>query len=222
MRTEESKVIQFDSRHQVLAELQRAGLNTAICDGLSIESLNELMCGVKNILISSQQEKMSYELRKPKKATLSNIDKKIISRMMSSSGKVSSVALSKELGIPFTTLQRHKKKLEKLIETNYSIRLEELGWKKATLFVSISKRELVTIGKEILELNKSIVSVRRIIGSMNGDLAVEMMFRTNNDIVHRIEEIRGVAGVEQVGWFESMGPAIGVNEKYYEEILTSL
>lgn len=218
---DDAKVLQINSRHQVLAELQNAGINTIICDGLSIESLNELMSGVQNILLSNQKRKTSDKTPAPKTAILSYTDRKIISKLMLSSGKVSSVALSKELDIPFTTLQRRKKKLEeKLIETNYSIRIEELGWKRATLLVSTSKCDPVAIGKEILKLNKFIVSVRKIIGSIDRDLAIEVIFKMSNDIVKIIEQIKLVSGIEQVSWIENIGPIIASNESYYEDVLT--
>jgi DNA-binding Lrp family transcriptional regulator len=216
---EENKLLYFDSRHEALAELQKVGLNTTICDGLSLESLNELMQGVKRILRSRQSER-TIQGSAPRRTTLTNIDKKIISRLISSSGRVSAPSLSKELDIPLTTLQRHKRKLEdKLIETNYSVKLEELGWKKVTLLVSISKADPVKVGKEILELSRSVISVRRIMGSMSMDLAAEMIFKTNEDLVSMMEKIRLISGVGQIAWMEIVGTPIGINEKYYEEVL---
>lgn len=217
---EQNKTVHFDSRHRVLAELQSAGLNTALCDGLSIESLDELMSGIRRILHAHQCNNKRPSSSNPRKAVLTHADKKIIARLMSSSGRVSSSTLAKELEIPLTTLQRHKKRLEgKIIETSYSIRFEELGWRKVTFLASISKRDPVTLGKEILGLHRSIISVRRIIGSANMDLAIEMIFKTNEEIVRMMEKLRSLAGVEQIAWIESIGGTIANNDKYYEEIL---
>jgi DNA-binding Lrp family transcriptional regulator len=60
---------------------------------------------------------------------LSNIDREILKAVLSPSGKnFSSTLLSKKLGVPQTTIQRRRSRLEKeFLELSYSLNLEKFG-----------------------------------------------------------------------------------------------
>ncbi|MGH9992620.1 MAG: winged helix-turn-helix transcriptional regulator, partial [Nitrososphaera sp.] len=62
------------------------------------------------------------------------VDKKVLKSLLDSSGRVSSLALSRKLEIPLTTVQRRRKRLEgEFLEVSYSLRLDKLGWRRAEL-----------------------------------------------------------------------------------------
>src|SRR5215510_5388117 len=79
---------------------------------------------------------------------LSEVDKKMLQTLLASSGRISSLALSRKLEIPLTTIQRRRKRLEsEFLEVDYSLRLDKLGWRNADLLISTSRGAASSIGK---------------------------------------------------------------------------
>ena len=79
------------------------------------------------------------EMKSLKKTTrlLSNVDREILKGILSPDGKhSSSTLLSKKLGIPQTTIQRRRTRLEKeFLESSYSLNLEKFGWRRVDLLI---------------------------------------------------------------------------------------
>ena len=152
---------------------------------------------------------------------LSDVDKKMLQTLLASSGRVSSLALSRKLEIPLTTIQRRRKRLEsEFLEVAYSLRLDKLGWRKADLLISTSKGKAHSIGKDLLT-NNAVTRVCRSIGEHTIDLHAEIVFKTNIDLVHVIEWIKSLDGVDGVMWTEPI-ELMGKNTNKLEDVLKSL
>ena len=60
---------------------------------------------------------------------LSDIDKKLLQILLSPNGNIASSSLSKELGVPITTIRRRRKRLERdYLKVHYVLDIEKFGW----------------------------------------------------------------------------------------------
>jgi DNA-binding Lrp family transcriptional regulator len=215
---ERSEII--TSRREVLASLNGHGLVISEFDSLSLDSLSELLQGVKNIMTSGKESDLSSKRPEDTKTQLSAADKKIVKRLISSSGRVSSLLLSRELDIPLTTTQRRRKRLEEeFIEAHYSLKVGKLGWRKATLFISMSQGDSIVTGKEIFESSDKIISLSRVLGTREADLRAEIVFKNNSDLAGLIDLIKSHPHVQDISWSETLNE-LGTRE-YPEAILDS-
>jgi DNA-binding Lrp family transcriptional regulator len=151
-------------------------------------------------MLEQEEEQLPAQLRSTKKLT--GVDKKVLRALLSSSGKVSSVELSRKLEVPVTTIQRRRKRLEsEFLEVAYTLKLEKLGWRKANLLVSTSKGMTASVGKNLLS-NNTVTRVHRSIGEHTIDLNAEVVFKNNTELLNTIEWIKSLDGVKDVIWTE--------------------
>jgi hypothetical protein len=121
-----------------------------------------------------------------------------------------------------TTVQRRRKRLESdLVERNYLLKAERLGWRTATLYITSENGSSIAIGKKILEMNEMVSSVMRNMGENDMDIRVELFFRTNIELASILELIKSIKGVRNVVWSESI-ELIGKNDGCYQKIIDSL
>jgi DNA-binding Lrp family transcriptional regulator len=197
------------SRHEILKELEDLGVNSEELASVSIDSLAGLLKGL-HALIDAHSEQHRRRPGRPKRSesdmpVLTKSDKTILHHLFSSQGHVSSLKLSRELDIPLSTIQRRRKRLQDgLLETHYSLRIEKLGWRSATLLISTTNRAIESIGTEILGMSDLVSSVSRAMGGSNFDLRVEVVFKTNADLMTLIDRIKLTEGVSGIIWSESL------------------
>jgi DNA-binding Lrp family transcriptional regulator len=207
------------SRTEILEELEDTGVNVDGLGTLSISQLESLLAGLNNLLAKSlyRQERQG-DGQKP--ITLSKVDKGILKYfILSQSSNVTSMNLAKELGIPLSTIQRRKKKLqENLIETTCRLRLGRLGWREASLSISCGNAATQGLGSEILQISDAIISVSKTIGNTETNLSVQVVFRTNTDLMALIDRIKEKEGVKKVLWSESI-EVIGRNNDAYVKLV---
>ena len=152
---------------------------------------------------------------------LTAVDKRMLQTLLASSGRVSSLALSRKLEIPLTTIQRRRKRLEsEFLEVAYSLKLDKLGWRRADLLISTSSGRASAIGKELLSHN-SITRVCRSIGEHTIDLHAEIVFKNNTELLHVIEWIKALEGVADVVWTEPV-EVVGKKQPVPDQILQEL
>ena len=146
------------------------------------------------------------------------VDKKVLKSLLDSSGRVSSLALSRRLEIPLTTVQRRRKRLEsEFLEVSYSLKLDKLGWRRAELFISTHNGMTSAVGKELLN-HSSITRVAKSIGEHTIDLRADSVFKSNKDLLSVIEWIKSLEGVRDVAWTEAV-EMIGKNSAIQYEII---
>ena len=132
------------------------------------------------------------------------MDRRMLQILLLSHGRVSSPTLAKQLGIPLTTTQRRRKRLEtEYIDMFYVLRLEKLGWRKANLLISIEKGMATKAGKTLLS-HVAVTRVGRTIGEHTIDLSAEVVFKDNAELLNIIEWVKSTEGIRQVIWTESV------------------
>lgn len=208
-------------KHQVLEELDEMGINSEYIRNLPIADLNDLLTSVQNLVVNHQPKRGRPRRDAAQPVTLSNADKRILHHLFSSVGHVSSLVLSRELGIPLSTVQRRRKKLESsLIDRYYALRPEKFGWRTATLSVETASADASALGRKILSTSDLVSSVTRTMGEANCDLRVELVFKSNQDLLVLVDLIKGMEGVRSVHWSESVA-VLGRKLDYFEKMIDS-
>ncbi len=200
-----------------MTEMEALGINTSALESLTIGQLSDLLFGLNRMANTKSIHKP--EPGEKQKMSLSSTDKKMLTALLHSNGDMSSLALSRQLRIPLTTVQRRRKRLEQVIDSSYSLKIEEFGLRMITFFVTVEGRTAVEVGKEVLNLQR-IVSVERMIGG-NIDVEIKAIVATNNDIAQLSEQLKTIAGVKELSWNERVS-IVGKNSGVYVSIIESL
>jgi DNA-binding Lrp family transcriptional regulator len=144
------------------------------------------------------------QVSETRKGKLSDLDRRMLQILLLSHGKVSSPTLAKQMGIPLTTTQRRRKRLEsEYIDMFYVLRIEKLGWRRANLLISIEKGMATKTGKALLG-HIAVTRVGRTIGEHTIDLSAEVVFKDNAELLNIIEWVKSTQGVRQVIWTEAV------------------
>lgn len=140
-----------------------------------------------------------------KTKSLSQLDKEMLQILLSpNGGKETSRAIAKSLNIPATTIQRHRRRLEsEMLTMNYGLDLKIFGLHKVHFFVSTGSGKTMTVAKDLAKL-KQVVSVERSIGQQTIDLHMLTIVEDNADILEMMEMVKGMEGVKDVIWSETV------------------
>jgi DNA-binding Lrp family transcriptional regulator len=172
----------------------------------------------RGIVLPAEHAK-SHKLGLAKAPRLSDIDKKILRALLSSAGAVSSATLSDELGIPLSTVQRRRRRLEShLVDKSYTLRAESFGMRTAELFISTKNGSTSAVANKLLALGAMVDSVVRVIGDNCTNIILDVRFRTNPELLRVIEQIRSFNGVVAVSWIERIGVE-GQNSEIWQGII---
>ncbi|MEO9295946.1 MAG: winged helix-turn-helix transcriptional regulator [Nitrososphaera sp.] len=207
-----------NQRIEIIEELEDLGVVTSSLSLLTDGELESLLGS-----LSSLVEAHAPRRGRPRAGTngpviLSEVDRKILQRFFSKHGDITSLSLSKELGVPLSTVQRRRKRLEdNLIEISYSPRLEKLGWRTASLSI-LAGCNVQELGEAILEMSDRVLSATRIIGRDDADMVVQVVFRTNSELMSLIDLIKEKEGVHAVSWSEVV-ELIGTNTAGYLQVI---
>jgi DNA-binding Lrp family transcriptional regulator len=137
-----------------------------------------------------------------KKPILSEIDKKILKVLLNPNGRITSEKLANQLGIPRTTVQRRRGILEKrFLQFEYTLKLEELGFRRVDFLISTENGMSVSVGQEMLKRDE-VVYVGRSVGEHTIDLRAELIIKDNSELLDLLEVVKGMAGVREVEWTE--------------------
>lgn len=132
----------------------------------------------------------------------SNLDKKILKVLLDPIGRISTKALGEKLDIPRTTLQRRRNFLEKhFLEFNYSLRLNDLGYRRVDFLIYTEGGSNAAIGEKLLERDE-VVYVGSSIGEHTIDLRAEVIIKDNAQLLDLLEEVKGMPRVKDVVWSE--------------------
>lgn len=135
---------------------------------------------------------------------LSESDKEILKVLLSPDNGVkrSSSLLARKLGIPQTTIQRRKKRLEKdFLTSTYTLNLERFGWRRVDLLIYTRNGKTDSVANRLLE-NEEVVYVGKSIGEHTIDLRVEIIVRDNSELLNILEKVKAMDGVNDVIWSE--------------------
>jgi DNA-binding Lrp family transcriptional regulator len=134
--------------------------------------------------------------------SLSEVDKTILKDLLSPNGRKSSLSLANGLGIPLTTIQRRRKRLEKeFLESNYSLNLDKFGWRRVDFFISTKNGKNDDVAIDLFGLNE-VTFVGKSIGAHTIDLRAETIIKGNEQLLDLLEKIKGMGGVTDAIWSE--------------------
>jgi DNA-binding Lrp family transcriptional regulator len=133
---------------------------------------------------------------------LSPVDRNLLKTLLAPDGKHSSKTLAKKLGIPATTVQRRRKRLEKeFLTLTYTLDLAKFGWHKVDFLIATESGKTGLIGKTLLKRDE-VIYVGKSIGQHTIDLRVETILRDNAEILRMMELLKSMEGVKDVVWTE--------------------
>lgn len=135
---------------------------------------------------------------------LSELDKEILKVLLSPDNGVkrSSLLLAKKLGIPQTTIQRRKKRLEKdFLTSSFTLNIEKFGWRRVDLLIYTKNGKTDSVANKLLE-NEEVVYVGKSIGEHTIDLRVEIIVKDNAELLDILEKVKSMDGVNDVVWSE--------------------
>ena len=137
------------------------------------------------------------------KATyLSNVDRKLLKALLIPNGKISTKSLAKKLGLPATTLQRRRKRLEKeFLKLSYTLDLSRFGWHRVDFLIATESGKTGRIGMELLKRDE-VIYVGKSIGQHTIDLRVETVLKDNGEILRMMELMKAMEGIREVVWTE--------------------
>ena len=85
---------------------------------------------------------------------LSDIDKKLLQILLSPNGDVKSSSISKELGVPITTIRRRRKRLEtEFLKSYYVLDVDKFGWRRVDFFISIKNGKINSVANKLMEID---------------------------------------------------------------------
>ena len=132
---------------------------------------------------------------------LTPVDRKLLKVLLTPDGKHSSKALARKLGIPATTVQRRRKRLEEFLKLNYTLDLSRFGWHKVDFLIATENGKTGLIGKALLARDE-VIYVGKSIGQHTIDLRVETILEGNAEILRMMELLKATKGIKDVVWTE--------------------
>jgi DNA-binding Lrp family transcriptional regulator len=137
-----------------------------------------------------------------KKGLLSEVDRELLKALLNPNGKSSTGLLSNKLGIPKTTIQRRRKRLEKeFLRLSYSLNLEKFGWRRVDLLIATRNGKTSSVAKQLLS-NEEITYVGKSIGEHTIDLRAEIIIKDNAQLLDVLERVKAMDGVNDTIWSE--------------------
>jgi DNA-binding Lrp family transcriptional regulator len=152
-------------------------------------------------LTSSNNNKINPNTR-IKILSLSDLDRKLLKILLSPDGRISSKVIARKLGIPATTVQRRRKRLEsEFLTFTYSLDLKKFGWHRVDFFIATEGGKTMDVAKELLK-REEVIHVGRSIGQQTIDLHVQTILQDNADILNMMELLKSTPGIKDVIWSE--------------------
>jgi hypothetical protein len=110
--------------------------------------------------------------------------------------------LAKKIGIPASTLQRRRARLEnEFLKVVYTLNLERFGWHKVDFLIATESGKTDLVGKTLLKRDE-VIYVGKSIGQHTIDLRVETILKDNAEILRMMELLKAMPGVKDVVWTE--------------------
>lgn len=133
---------------------------------------------------------------------LTPTDKKILTVLLNPNGRITTYSLAKKTGLPRTTVQRRRSHLEsRFLEFSYTLKLEELGFRRVELLISTQGGKTLAVANDLLKLDP-IVMAGATVGQQTIDLRVEAIIKDNSELLDLLELVKGKDGVRDVMWSE--------------------
>jgi DNA-binding Lrp family transcriptional regulator len=133
---------------------------------------------------------------------LSEMDRKMLRLLLDSEGLVKTHEISQKLGVPLSTVQRRRKRLEdEYLIRHYSLDPIKFGFRKIDLLIYTKGGGTIDIGKELMK-REEVTYAARTIGEHTIDLRVEVFVKDNGVLLNLLEDVKAMKGVRDLVWTE--------------------
>jgi DNA-binding Lrp family transcriptional regulator len=130
------------------------------------------------------------------------MDRKMLRLLLNSEGSMTTHEISVQLGIPLSTVQRRRKRLEEeYLIKHYSLDPMKFGFRRIDLLIYTEGGETMNVGKELLK-REEVTYAARTIGEHTIDLRIEVFVKDNGVLLDLLETVKAMKGVRDVVWTE--------------------
>jgi hypothetical protein len=155
-------------------------------------------------MMIDQEELLKNERRPTVHKQLSVKDVVLLKALVRSTGKLSSLHLSRKLEIPMTTIQRRRKWLENVfISCNYNLVPEAFGYKVVTIDIGTCKGMTNQVISNMRGI-PNVIRLARVLSGGESNLRATTYVRGTPELVAIMERIRQVDGISSISWVEEM------------------
>ena len=106
------------------------------------------------------------------------------------------------MDIPATTVQRHRKRLERdFLKISYAIDLKKFGWHRVDFLIATEGGKTMMVGNKLIQRDE-VIHVGRSIGQQTIDLHVQTILQDNAEILRMMELLKSMPGIKDVVWSE--------------------
>lgn len=151
-----------------------------------------------------EQEIVKNKDKKTQVPRLSEVDKIIIQKLITSKKRSSAIQLSRETDVPVTTMMRRMRKLEqRYLTVSYDLNLEAFGLAKLYILVRIAPGAQARAVADNILCTPFVNKVSRVFGATKDNLLVEAIVRSGDfvDSSRLIEIMKNIHQVVDVTWF---------------------
>jgi DNA-binding Lrp family transcriptional regulator len=133
---------------------------------------------------------------------LSDLDRKMLRLLLDSEGSIPTHEISQQLGMPISTVQRRRKRLEdEYLIKHYSLDPMKFGYRKIDLLIYTQGGDTLSVGQELLR-REEVTYAARTIGEHTIDLRIEVFVKDNGGLLDLLETVKAMKGVRDVVWTE--------------------
>ncbi len=117
---------------------------------------------------------------------------------------ISSTDIAAKYGIPLSTIQRRRVKLEEsVLSKAYNLDVRKLGWRTADLLISVEKGKAEETAQKLLENNKvNVIMASLRIGNPQVDIMADVFYRDSIELHTLTEKVKSMPYVTYVEWAE--------------------
>lgn len=132
---------------------------------------------------------------------LDSLDIKIMRELLGNPNSSSSKMVRK-FGIPLSTVQRRKTRLERLVLTRkYELNTHDLGWRNAEILMLVENGKADYMAEKLIEKFDNVIGTSTRINT-NSNLAAYVGFRNSYELHELMEKIRAMPNVSNIEWSE--------------------
>lgn len=114
----------------------------------------------------------------------------------------SSPAMSKKLGIPLSTIQRRRTRLERSVLTKrYELNAQDMGWRNAEILMLVNDGSTDRTAKALLEKFDAIIGMSTRVNTKS-NLAAYIAFRKTDQLHELMELLRSFPNLSNLEWSE--------------------
>ena len=129
------------------------------------------------------------------------LDIKIIRELLNNPDSISR-KIAEKFGIPLSTIQRRKTRLEhSMLTKRYELNAHDLGWRNAEFLMLIDNGNADRTAKELIEKFDYVIATSTRINTKS-NLAAYIAFKNSDQLHELMEKIRALPNVSNLEWSE--------------------